>query len=210
MKFVLNILLIIISFNSICQKNDIRIFDGPSVKIDLRVINEQYACLILDEFDSDNCVLLKYVEKRDTILLMPSDDYIEWGSDVFFYELNSTSEDSVMLETTFRHPFLEGGSSLKECYYVINDKNRYPVLNTSDIYHRTKIKRPDSDVFDLKIYKDGDVLIRQYQIELPMNFNKISIENVDLFSMNFSGFKYWKLFPIEVEFDKDKLILILE
>ena len=210
MKLLFSITFIVLSFGCFGQNDDIRIFDGSSVKVDLRVFNEQYAYLILDQFDIDHCVLLKYNEKGDSITLTRSDAYIEWGSDVFFHEHDSIKEDFVVIESTFRHAFIEGGAKLKDFYYLVNDDKKYPVLSEGDTYHRTLIKRPESGIFDLKIYKENDVLVRQYQIDLAEEFNIISIENVDMFSMNFSPFKYWNLFPIKINFNNTELIMVLE
>lgn len=210
MRSLISILLISLSFGYLSQNDDIRIFDGHFVKADLKVITDNYAYLILDEFDLDHCVLFEYDENRDTVALTHSDDYIEWGSDVFFHEQDSIKEGYVAIEATFRHAFIEGGAQLQDCYYFVNNKKKYPVLSAGDTYHRRIIKRPESSVFDLKIYKEDDVLVKQYQIDLTEEFNVISIENVDMFTLNDSAFKYWNLFPIKVNFKNTELILVLE
>lgn len=204
------ILLVIALFTTtkaFTQLNDIRLIDSSEYKVDLRLIDDSHGCLIIKSFYSTECIYMDCLYKQDTINLSESSEIKIVDQDVF-YSTVGYNNDSILIETTFEHVFVEGNGAYENFHYEIEGTNYFPIVE-NDINNRVKIKRPKSKVFIVNMF-DGKSPLGSFNVHLKSDFDVISIKRVELSSNNFSSIDFHSLFPRYVNIKGSKMLLIYE
>lgn len=206
-------MLIILLFTLIkvnAQFNTIRVLDSTELKIDLDFIDENYAYFTFKMYNRYETLLVEHKDLKDTIFFKESDVFLNLGTDVYLQEDTVNYKDLIEIQFMYKNPFMNRERTWLNAFYVVNGDTIENDLVYSDITHNTYVQRPDTNRLNIQIYSGPEHLIREIDVNISKNTNKVKIDIFDLFSeLFFNEHHYKELFPITIGKGDRKVVLFL-